>query len=321
MPIPTKPVLRLVSTSSIYEFLKVLPVPILTEADIQNNRLAKLHQPNNHQEHFNMNTFHHESQSQLHALPVEIRLRIYEQMTPPVDSRIEDWRGLFTSCKQIHYEMKHELLRNMIKYLDQVEKHWTKFHDMPLRISTPTSIAGIEQISVAIPNSYFRAREAQFPATRVFSAALLSLLQLSISQLNFTSYEDDEKMKRTTAAVTEHSLADFMRDLLDIMDPFKPARTIKLDDEGHDTFSRGSIVDRIAFEWGTFGGALGDEDLVLPYYAGEHPSDRVLELNRGHICAPATGAIWIRRPYTWYGQVLGDFWSQTSNLEGRSRFQ
>jgi hypothetical protein len=261
-----------------------------------------------------MYEFHHAAQSQLHTLPVEIRLRIYEEMTPPLDSRIADWRGLFLSCKQFHYEMKHELLRNMTKYLGQIKKHWAKSHALPLHISTPTSITEIENILVAIPNSYFRVRETQFPAARIFSAALLSLLQLGISQLTFTRYEDDVAMKCTAAAMTEHTLADFMRDVLELMDPLNPARKPKLDEAEHLQLS-GSVIDKITFEWGTFSGALGDEDLVLPYYAAECPSDRVMELKRDHICAPATGAVWTRRPYTWYGQVLGDFWNEAKDWD------
>jgi hypothetical protein len=259
-----------------------------------------------------MDQFHHIAQSQLHTLPVEIRLRIYDEMTPPFDSRISDWRGLFLSCKQFHYEMKHELLRNMTKYLGHIKKDWTKSYDVPLKISTPTRIAEIESLFVAIPNSYFRTREAQFPAARRFSTALLSLLQLGISKLTFTRYEDDKMMKCTTATTTEHSLADFMRDVLELMDPSKRVRTPKLDEAGHVQL-KGSVIDKIVFEWGTLGGALGDEDLILPYYAGECPADRVVELKRDHSCAPATGAVWTRRQYTWYGQVLGDFWSEAKD--------
>ncbi|KAJ4346655.1 uncharacterized protein N0V89_010586 [Didymosphaeria variabile] len=261
-----------------------------------------------------MKEFRQRAQSRLRNLPVEIRLKIYEQMTPPVVSRLLDWRGLFLSCRLFHYEMKHELLRNMIKYLNRIQKDWVKVHAAPLQICIPTSITSIEKLSVAIPNSYFRAREAQFPAARIFSATLLSLLQLGISQLTIGRYEDDDKMKRTTSPVTEHSLADFVRDLLDLMDPSKPARAIKTDDGTELVVSRGSAVERIAFEWGTFDGALGDEDLVLPYYASDCPDDRTTEFVRGHICAPATGVVWTRRRYTWYGQVLGDFWHESSSL-------
>lgn len=198
----------------------------------------------------------------------------------------------------------------MIKYLNNIKANWIKTHTVPLLISTPSTIADIETISVAIPNSYFRAREAQFPATRIFSAVFMDLIQLGISRLSFTRYEDIKSMNKTTAAITEHSMADFMRDLLDAMDHSKSRRRIILDDGTHWTLSRGSDIAEIAFEWGGFDGALGDEDLILPYYAVDHAPDRTMELNRDHICGPATGAIWRRREYTWYGQVLESFWEQ-----------
>lgn len=249
--------------------------------------------------------------SSLYELPVELRLELYKHMTPPVDARLSDWTGLFLSCKRFHYEMKHEFPRNTLRYLEQMMKDWVRINKASLRIPMPKTIASIESISVSIPNSYFRTREAQFPAARIFSATLLSLLQLGISQITFSRYKDDEKMNRTTAPITEHSLADFMRDLLDLMDPSKSARTIKLDDGTECTVSQGSIVGKIAFEWGVFDGALGDEDLVLPYYASECPADRTVEMIRGHICAPAIGAVWSRKRYTWYGQVMGDIWQET----------
>ncbi|KAF2448469.1 hypothetical protein P171DRAFT_213342 [Karstenula rhodostoma CBS 690.94] len=266
-----------------------------------------------------MNTSRHTDQASLQNLPVEIRLRIYEHMTPPIDSRMADWRGMFMSCKQIHYEMKHELVRNMRRYLDQIKKQWTVSHDVRLHMSTPTKSSGINRISVAIPNSYFRALEAKFPAVRFFPTALKSLLQLGISQLTITRYEDDEKTKCTTPSVTVELLTYFMRDLMSLMDPeSQRGRVIKFYDGAAHIPSLGSVIDRIAFEWGPVDGEWA-EDLIIEYYAKEHPSDRVLELTQDHICGPATGATWIRRPYTWYGQVLGDFWSGTSDLKGRSR--
>ena len=117
-------------------------------------------------------------------------------------------------------------------------------------------------------------------------------------------------MKRTTSPVTEHSLADFMRDLLDVIAPSKPARRITLDDGTEHVLLQGSDIGKIAFEWGVFEGASGDEDLVLPYYAENYLSDRTFELKRDHICGPAIGAVWSRRQYTWYGQVKDDIWDE-----------
>ncbi|KAF1969797.1 hypothetical protein BU23DRAFT_571321 [Bimuria novae-zelandiae CBS 107.79] len=236
----------------------------------------------------------------LQSLPTEIRLKIYEEMSPPHDSHLADWRGLFISCKLFHHEMKHELLRNTIKYFDQIKRDWTKLHPGPLLLSTPSNTRELKSLSVAIPNSYFRAREAQFPATRTFPSTLSSLLQIGISQIVLKIYEDDEAMQRTTAAITEHSLADFMRDLLGLMDPSKSSRCIKLDDGTDYVFSRVGAIDEIIFEWGTLDMASGDEDLILPYYAREHPSDWTVEFMREHICGPATGAVWKRREYTCY---------------------
>ncbi|KAJ4293394.1 hypothetical protein N0V90_008677 [Kalmusia sp. IMI 367209] len=253
----------------------------------------------------------------LQGLPAEMRLKIYEHMTPPVDSRIADWRGIFLSCKQFNHEMKHELLRNMVRYLEQLKTEWTRIHGTQLHISIPTTIAAIEKLTVSIPNSYFRAREARFPAARFFSVTLMSLVQLGISQLTFGRYEDDQTMKRTTVPITEHSLADFMRDLLDFMEASKPARVVTLDDGTEHVLSQGTAIDRIVFEWGVFEGAFADEDLILPYYAEDHPSDRTVQLKREHICGPATGAVWTRRQYTWYGQVYEDFWDEIPSLSPR----
>ena len=82
------------------------------------------------------------------------------------------------------------------------------------------------------------------------------------------------------------------------------------DDGSGFALSQGSEIGAIAFEWGTLDGSSSGEDLVLPYYAMSHPSDRTLDLTRDHVCGPATGAIWSRRQYTWYGQVVKDIWAE-----------
>lgn len=249
----------------------------------------------------------------LQDLPAEIRLKIYEQMTLPASSCMADWNGLFVSCKLFFNEMRYEFLRNTMKYLEQINTEWKRIHKSPLQITTANNTCAIQNISVAIPNSYFRARESQFPATRTFSATILSLLRLEVSKLVLKRYEDDGGMKRTIVPVTEQSVADFMRDLIDAVDVSKPAIQIRLDDGTEHVMARGSSIGKIIFEWGTFVGVFGDEDLVLPYYAGEHLSDRTVELFRSHECGPANGAIWTRREYTWYGQVVEDFWNKANH--------
>lgn len=107
----------------------------------------------------------------LHHLPVEIRLPIYGYMTPPLDSHLADWRGLFISCKLFHYEMKDEFRRSMKRYLNQVEEQWAVTHDVPLKFITPAKDFAIGTLTIAIPNSYFRILDSQFPATRIVSTA------------------------------------------------------------------------------------------------------------------------------------------------------
>ncbi|OAG04651.1 uncharacterized protein CC84DRAFT_1176839 [Paraphaeosphaeria sporulosa] len=260
-----------------------------------------------------MHTLQDGLKQSLHIFPAEIRLRMYEYMTPPIDSRLADWRGLFMSCKQFHYEMKDEFLRSMARYLDQIREQWIKSHVAPLQITKLTQSSDIGRISVAIPNSYFRSLDGQFPATRVLSKAIIPLLQLGVIRLTFTRYEDDEEMKHKGPVMPEGPLADFMSDLRRLMDP-KVGNLGKFDDKNESIRTPGSVIDRITFEWGFYGE-------ILHWCAKEYVSDRTIELMRPHICGPPTGVTWIRRPYTWYGQVQAEFWSDTGDLKRRSRSQ
>jgi hypothetical protein len=95
------------------------------------------------------------------------------------------------------------------------------------------------------------------------------------------------------------------------MDPWKPSKRIFLDNGAGLVPSGGSTIGAITFEWGTLDASSNGQDLILPYYAMNHPSDRTMELLRDHVCGPETGATWIRREYTWYGQVVKEFWGET----------
>lgn len=215
------------------------------------------------------------------------------------------------SCKLFYFEMKHELVRNMMEYLENINIDWVRSHKSPLKISIPNTLSELGKISVAIPNSYFRARETQFPATRTFSTTLLSLIQLGISRLVFTRYEDSESIKDITGSVRESSMASFISNLLEVMDPWKPSRRIVMDNGTGLAPPGGSTIGAITFEWGTLDASSSGQDLILPYYAMNHPSDRTLELRRDCACGPETGATWIRREYTWYGQVVKELWGET----------
>lgn len=201
----------------------------------------------------------------------------------------------------------------MALHLSYRQTQWAKLHGTQLRIQKPRKIADIEHITVAIPNSYFRKRETLSPGTRRYSSTILALMQLGITELKFERYEDDEEgMRRTTVPVTEHAVADFLRDMIDLMRPCNPW-TVKLDDGTEYVLGQGCAIDTIAFDWGKFTGAFADEDLILPYYAGDKPLDRNVELRRELVCGPTTGAVWTRKPYTWYGKVVEDFWGKMAS--------
>jgi len=250
----------------------------------------------------------------LQELPAELRLKIYEHISPPISLSLAECQGLFISCKKIHHEMKYEIVRNMARYTECIKTDWARIHHTSLQISTPISTNSMQKVTVLIPNSYFRARRNRFRGARTFPTALLSLLRLSISQLTIGRFEDEQNTDCAAALITEQSLSDFMRDIMDLMEVSKPRRTLALDDGTKHTISENTAIGRIVFEWGLFDDTFSEQDLILPYYAGDHASDRTVELTRDPTCGRATGATWTRRPYTWYGCLVSECWKEAQPI-------
>ena len=247
-------------------------------------------------------------------LPPEIRLKIYRNLSPISTSCTAEWTGLLLSCKLVYHEMQHELLRVMTRYLKHIETDWMKTYNVPLKISTLSTIAEIGTVSVAIPNSYFRAQRLRFPASRKFSAIFMALLGLGISRLKFTRYEDDASIQDPEATVTDsiikNALSDFLRNLMIVIDSSEDSSQIQLDDDQERSLVQESYIKSVAFEWGTFDQEVNHGDFIFRHYAAYHGPDRTLKLVREHICGPTTGAVWRRPKYTWYGQKLEKFWAE-----------
>ncbi|KAI4652655.1 uncharacterized protein J4E79_008962 [Alternaria viburni] len=70
------------------------------------------------------------------GLPAELRLKMYAEMSPPLNGHIADYQSLFLSCKKLKAEAEIEIVRNMQHFLRDVMKMVTR--DMKLCLDNDT---------------------------------------------------------------------------------------------------------------------------------------------------------------------------------------
>jgi hypothetical protein len=126
----------------------------------------------------------------LHKLPFEMRLEIYKHVQPLFKCHLSESRGLLLSHPELAQEFSYEVIKDINNYYEDIEKKWMKTYTGPLVISKPATIADITNITVSIPNSFFR-RDRNGGSPR-FPEALLALIPLHLSSITIDFYEDEK---------------------------------------------------------------------------------------------------------------------------------
>ena len=122
------------------------------------------------------------------GLSAELRLKIYAEMSPPLNGHIADYQSLFLSCKKLKAEAEIEVVRNMQHFLKDVKSTWDKTYGAPLRINIPIQVDQITHVEIGIPTSVL-----EKPDTFVrFPAAFALLPCLYIASLTFIFYDDKD---------------------------------------------------------------------------------------------------------------------------------
>jgi hypothetical protein len=86
-------------------------------------------------------------------------------------------------------EVKDELVRNMKIFFDGIMEEWSKTWHLPRRIEISTSISDFPKVYIVIFKSYFRRSDLDLLDA---PAVLLLLLDLHISSITVTLYENEE---------------------------------------------------------------------------------------------------------------------------------
>lgn len=126
----------------------------------------------------------------LHKLPFEMRLEIYKYVQPPFQCHVSESRGLLLSHPELSREFSYEITKDVNNYYEDIENNWMKTYAGPLVISKPATIAEVKNITVSIPNSFFR-RDRNRSSPR-FPNALLALVPLHLSSITIEFYEDEK---------------------------------------------------------------------------------------------------------------------------------
>ncbi|KAI4705890.1 hypothetical protein J4E81_000775 [Alternaria sp. BMP 2799] len=87
------------------------------------------------------------------GLPAELRLKMYAEMSPPLNGHIADYQSLLLSCKKLKAEAEIEIVRNMQHFLRDVMSTWNKTYGAPLRINIPIQVDQITHVEIGIPTS------------------------------------------------------------------------------------------------------------------------------------------------------------------------
>jgi len=245
------------------------------------------------------------------GLPAELRLKMYAEMSPPLNGHLADYQSLILSCKLLHDEAETESVRNMQRFLKDVMSTWDKTHDAPLRIKMPTQIDQITHVEIAIPTSTLDIPDmfAKFPA------AFALLPRLYIACLTFSFYEDEDSWKNISLPATQERLRGYF--LLESCVSNMMAKDMKLslDDDTESPHAPGSNFDAIRL--------LSRNDLELVTSA--ILSKRIIHGNSGDyerwylMRSPASpghiGLLWKRmRPRTSYPVLQENLGSVRSSM-------
>ena len=180
------------------------------------------------------------------GLPAELRLRMYAEMSSPLDGYIADYQSLVLSCKTLRAEAETEMVRNMQRFLEDVMSTWDKTHDAPLRVKMPTRIGQITNVEIRIPISILGDQGifAKFPA------AFALLPRLYIARLTFILYDDEDSSGNITSyAAKWKRLQGSLRFNRCVSDMTANDLKLCLDDETESPHAPASNVHEIRVLW------------------------------------------------------------------------
>ena len=180
------------------------------------------------------------------GLPAELRLKMYAEMSPPLNGHIAGYQSLVLSCKRLRAEAETEMVRNMQRFLEHVMSTWDKTHDAPLRIKMPTRIGQITNVEIRIPTSVLGVRGmfAKFPA------AFALLPRLCIARLTFILYDDEDGSGNITSyAAKWKRLQGSLRFNRCVSDMTANDMKLCLDDKTESPHAPGSNVHEIRVLW------------------------------------------------------------------------
>jgi hypothetical protein len=185
----------------------------------------------------------------LQGLPAELRLKVYSNMSPPFDLHIGENRGILMANRLFKSEVEAEWIRNMGRFLQSVMDAWSTKYASPLRIDLPTTIMEIKHVKLAIPKSTVRAE-----VFREFPAALLPLLDLHISSMTITFYEDEVFDETEHPGTHLRALKDFGGGMIWFLSRIRQVldKRAFLDcDDGSEQLRKDTFqVDTLKVEWG-----------------------------------------------------------------------
>lgn len=123
----------------------------------------------------------------LEGMPVEVRVKVYAEMSPPINNHVDAYHGIVLANHRFKNEAESELIRNMKAFLESIMKNWSQTYDAPLRINMPTAITAIKHVKIAIPKSVVAA-----DAFQKFPVSFIPLLDLYISTMTIAVYKDGQ---------------------------------------------------------------------------------------------------------------------------------
>jgi hypothetical protein len=180
-------------------------------------------------------------------LPAELRAKVYANISPPLNGTIEDFQGIMLANRHLKGEVEGELIRNMKPFLEHIMNEWSKTWHSPLHIAMPTSISDISKVNIIIPKSYFRRNNFDLPNA---PASLLPLLDLHVSSITVTFYEDEKSDAPLEAMGAGHSCEAHVACFIQRMfSPFTAGAYLMCDDGNQHTCKDDCKIKAIAVRW------------------------------------------------------------------------
>ncbi|KAI4645787.1 hypothetical protein J4E93_005365 [Alternaria ventricosa] len=225
------------------------------------------------------------------GLPAELRLKMYAEMSPPLNGHIADYQSLVLSCKKLKAEAEIEIVQNMQHFLRDVISTWDKTYGAPLRINIPIQVDQITRVEIGIPTSILDKPDV---FTR-FPAAFALLPYLYIARLTFIFYDDKDGWADITPSAHRERVLNSFRFEDHLSEMVTRDMKLCLDNDTESPHAPGSNVDEIRFIW---------EDQLKSVTSTSY-SERIKGL--GYVGAYE---LWYLRKSTSSRGIFGFFWKR-----------